>query len=48
MAVGPNVVVVHPAAPVQSLRELQDFARAARPPLSYASPGVGSTGMPPG
>ena len=44
MAVGPNVVVVHPSVPVQSLRELQAFARAARPPLSYASPGVGSTG----
>ncbi len=44
MAVGPNVIVVHPGLPVHSLRELQAHARAARPPLSYASPGVGSTG----
>ncbi len=44
MALGPNVIVVHPSVPVQSLRELQAYARAARPPISYASPGVGSTG----
>ena len=44
MAQGPNVIVVHPDVPAQTLLELQAVARAARPPLSYASPGVGSTG----
>jgi tripartite-type tricarboxylate transporter receptor subunit TctC len=41
---GPNVIVVHPSVPVRSLKELQALAKAANPPLSYASPGVGSTG----
>jgi tripartite-type tricarboxylate transporter receptor subunit TctC len=41
---GDNVVVVNAALPVTNLRELQAAARAARPPLAYASPGVGSTG----
>jgi tripartite-type tricarboxylate transporter receptor subunit TctC len=43
MAVGPNVIVVHPSLPVTTLKELQAVARRG-PPLSYASPGVGSTG----
>lgn len=41
---GPNVIVVHPSLPVRSLADLQRVAREARPPLAYASPGVGSTG----
>jgi tripartite-type tricarboxylate transporter receptor subunit TctC len=41
---GPNVIVVAPSLPVRTLAELRDVARAARPPLTYASPGVGSTG----
>lgn len=44
MGQGPNVIVVHPSVPATTLRELQAAARAAQPPLSYASPGVGSTG----
>lgn len=44
IGLGPNVIVVHPSLPVRSLRELQEVARRARPPLAYASPGVGSTG----
>ena len=44
MAQGPNVIVVHPSVPATTLRELQAVTKAARPPLSYASPGVGSTG----
>jgi tripartite-type tricarboxylate transporter receptor subunit TctC len=44
MGQGPNVIVVHPSLPVRTLKELQAYARQARPPLSYASPGVGSTG----
>lgn len=41
---GPNVIVVHPSLPVRTLSDLQRVAREARPPLAYASPGVGSTG----
>jgi len=41
---GANVIVVHPSVPATTLRELQAVARAANPPLNYASPGVGSTG----
>ncbi|MBW6398814.1 tripartite tricarboxylate transporter substrate binding protein [Roseomonas sp. HJA6] len=41
---GANVIIVHPSVPATNLRELQAVARAANPPLNYASPGVGSTG----
>ena len=41
---GANVIVVHPSVRATNLRELQAAARAANPPLNYASPGVGSTG----
>jgi tripartite-type tricarboxylate transporter receptor subunit TctC len=41
---GANVIVVHPSVRATNLRELQATARAANPPLNYASPGVGSTG----
>jgi tripartite-type tricarboxylate transporter receptor subunit TctC len=44
MGVGPNVITVHPSVPARDLRELQAVARRARPPLAFASPGVGSTG----
>jgi tripartite-type tricarboxylate transporter receptor subunit TctC len=44
MCQGPNVIVVHPSMPVRSLKDLQAVAKAAKPSLSYASPGVGSTG----
>ncbi len=44
MAQGPNVIVVHPGLPVRNLRELQELAKSGRMPLTYASPGVGSTG----
>lgn len=40
----PNAIVVHPSLPVRTLGDLQRVAREARPPLAYASPGVGSTG----
>ncbi len=42
MGSGANVIVVNPAVPARSLRELQEVAR--RTPLNFASPGVGSTG----
>jgi tripartite-type tricarboxylate transporter receptor subunit TctC len=41
---GANVIIVHPSVQANNLRELQAVARAANPPLNYASPGVGSTG----
>jgi tripartite-type tricarboxylate transporter receptor subunit TctC len=41
---GANVIIVHPSVQATNLRELQAIARAANPPLNYASPGVGSTG----
>ncbi|WP_235907519.1 Bug family tripartite tricarboxylate transporter substrate binding protein [Siccirubricoccus phaeus] len=44
MAQGPNVITVHPSVPATNLKELQAVAKAAKPPMSYASPGVGSTG----
>jgi len=42
MGSGANVIVVHPAVPARNLRELQAAARSGA--LSFASPGVGSTG----
>jgi len=40
----PNVITVNPGVEARSMGELRDLARRARPPLSYASPGVGTTG----
>ncbi|MCQ4158638.1 tripartite tricarboxylate transporter substrate binding protein [Roseomonas sp. GC11] len=40
----PNVITVHPKVEAATLGELAGLARRARPPLSYASPGVGTTG----
>ncbi|MFH5927122.1 Bug family tripartite tricarboxylate transporter substrate binding protein [Roseomonas xinghualingensis] len=40
----PNVITVNPEVQARTMAELQDLARSARPPLSYASPGVGTTG----
>ncbi|MBP0443842.1 tripartite tricarboxylate transporter substrate binding protein [Roseomonas sp. SSH11] len=40
----PNVITVSPGVEARSMGELRDLARRARPPLSYASPGVGTTG----
>jgi tripartite-type tricarboxylate transporter receptor subunit TctC len=40
----PNVITVNPKVEARSMAELRDLARRARPPLSYASPGVGTTG----
>ena len=44
MATVPNVLVVHPALPVKSVKELIALARARRGDLTYASQGVGSSG----
>ncbi|WP_424135635.1 Bug family tripartite tricarboxylate transporter substrate binding protein [Roseomonas chloroacetimidivorans] len=40
----PNVICVNPSVPVHNLNELKDVARKANPPLTYGSPGVGTTG----
>jgi tripartite-type tricarboxylate transporter receptor subunit TctC len=40
----PNVITVNPQVEARSMGELRDLARRAKPPLSYASPGVGTTG----
>ena len=41
-AVTPNVLVVHPQLPVNSVKELIDYARANRATINMASAGVGS------
>ncbi|KAA2213594.1 Bug family tripartite tricarboxylate transporter substrate binding protein [Teichococcus oryzae] len=40
----PNVITVNPKVEARGMGELRDLARRAKPPLSYASPGVGTTG----
>jgi tripartite-type tricarboxylate transporter receptor subunit TctC len=41
-AVTPNVLVVHPQLPVNSVRELIEYARANRATVNMASAGIGS------
>ena len=43
MARAPNVITIHPALPVKSVKELIALARARPGQLNYASGGVGST-----
>ncbi|MDJ0388916.1 tripartite tricarboxylate transporter substrate binding protein [Roseomonas sp. E05] len=40
----PNVITVNPKVPVRDMKELQAHARQAKPPMSFATPGVGTTG----
>ena len=44
VAVVPNVLVVNPALPVKSVKELIDFAKAKPSSLNFASGSTGSTG----
>jgi tripartite-type tricarboxylate transporter receptor subunit TctC len=44
VAAVPNVLVVNPALPVKSVRELVDYAKANPGKVTYASQGNGSTG----
>jgi tripartite-type tricarboxylate transporter receptor subunit TctC len=44
IAASSNVLVVHPAVPAQSVRELVAYAKANPGKLSYASQGTGSSG----
>ncbi|MBI3936370.1 MAG: tripartite tricarboxylate transporter substrate binding protein [Betaproteobacteria bacterium] len=41
VAVGPNVLLVHPSLPVKSVKELIAFARVRPGQLNYASGGIG-------
>ncbi len=40
----PNVITVHPSVQARNLAELQAVGRAARNPLRFGTPGVGTTG----
>lgn len=40
----PNVITVNPSVPARTMAELRDVAKRANPPLTYGSPGVGTTG----
>ncbi|HWX50164.1 MAG TPA: tripartite tricarboxylate transporter substrate binding protein [Roseomonas sp.] len=40
----PNVITVNPKVPVHDMKELQALARKSKPPMSFATPGVGTTG----
>ncbi len=44
MAAVPNVLVVHPSVPAQSVKALIALAKSRRGELTYASQGVGSSG----
>jgi tripartite-type tricarboxylate transporter receptor subunit TctC len=40
----PNILVVHPAVPAKTVKELIAFAKSKPGQLNYASPGAGTTG----
>jgi len=42
VAIGPNLLVVHPSVPVKTVKELVALARAKPGALHYASPGAGT------
>lgn len=43
MGAAPNVIAIDPRLPVRNLAELREFGRAARPAMTFASPGAGTT-----
>ncbi|MBR0645016.1 Bug family tripartite tricarboxylate transporter substrate binding protein [Plastoroseomonas hellenica] len=44
LGAAPNVITVNPGVAATTMGELRDLARGSRVPLSYASPGAGTTG----
>ena len=42
VAIGPNLLVVHPSVPVRTIKELVALAKARPGQLTYASPGAGT------
>ncbi|MGH8617609.1 MAG: Bug family tripartite tricarboxylate transporter substrate binding protein [Burkholderiales bacterium] len=42
VAIGPNLLVVHPSVPVRSIKELIALAKSRPGQLTYASPGAGT------
>jgi tripartite-type tricarboxylate transporter receptor subunit TctC len=42
VAIGPNLLVVHPSVPVKTVKDLVAFAKARPGQLQYASPGAGT------
>jgi tripartite-type tricarboxylate transporter receptor subunit TctC len=42
VAIGPNLLVVHPSVPVKNVKELVAFAKTRPGQLHYASPGAGT------
>jgi tripartite-type tricarboxylate transporter receptor subunit TctC len=44
LGAAPNVITVHPSVQARNLAEFQAVGRAARTPLRYGTPGVGTTG----
>ncbi len=48
VAATPNLLVAHPSLPASSLEEFVAYARTHRPPLSYATAGIGTATHLPG
>lgn len=43
LGAAPNVIAIDPRVPVRNLMELREFGRAARPAMTFATPGAGTT-----
>jgi tripartite-type tricarboxylate transporter receptor subunit TctC len=43
LGAAPNVIAVHPSVPARNLTELGAYARGKNPPLTFGTPGAGTT-----
>ena len=43
LGAAPNVIAVHPSVPARNLAELGAYARGKNPPLTFGTPGAGTT-----